>query len=94
MPTYDKPYLILDVREIDEFNNFHILQPRTFPYQLLRRDQMHQEIYRFRNKPEMLIIVCCEDEKYSRESAKTLVDRAVDNVYLLTGGINEFAYDE
>ena len=93
MPTYDKPYLILDVREIDEFNNFHILQARTFPYQLLRRDQMHQEIYRFRNKPEMLIIVCCEDEKYSRESAKTLVDRGVDNVYLLTGGINEFAYD-
>ena len=44
-------------------------------------------------KPETLIIVCCEDEKISRDSAKVLVDRGVDNVYLLTGGINEFSYD-
>ena len=92
-PVYEKPYLILDVREIDYFNDFHVLQARSFPYQLLRRDQMHPEIYRFRNKPETLIIICCEDEKISRESAKVLVDRGVDNVYLLTGGINEFAYD-
>jgi centrosomal protein CEP41 len=91
-PVYEKPYLILDVREVDYFNNYHILQARSFPYMLLRRDQMHPEIYRFRNQPETLIIVCCDDEKQSQESAKVLVDRGIDNVYLLTGGINEFAY--
>lgn len=92
-PVYEKPYLILDVRETDYFNQYHILQARSFPYTMLRRDQMHPEIFRFRNKPETLIIVCCDDEKISRETAKTLVDRGVDNVFLLTGGINEFAYE-
>jgi rhodanese-related sulfurtransferase len=92
-PVYEKPYLLLDVREVSAFNEFHILQARSFPYTMLRRDQMHPEIYRFRNKPETLVILCCEDEGQSRESAKVLVDRGVDNVYLLTGGINEFAYD-
>ncbi|KAJ1405921.1 Rhodanese-like domain-containing protein [Ochromonadaceae sp. CCMP2298] len=92
-PVYEKPYLLLDVREIDSFNQFHILQARSFPYQMLRRDLMHPEIYRFRNKPDTLVVLCCEDEKMSRESAKVLVDRGVDNVYLLTGGINEFAYE-
>ena len=92
-PLYDKPYLILDVREAVDFNDHHIQQARSFPYTMLRRDQMHPEVYRFRNKPESLVIVCCSDEKISRDSAKTLVDRGVDNVYLLTGGINEFAYE-
>jgi centrosomal protein CEP41 len=92
-PVYEKPYLILDVREVDYFNDYHILQARSFPYTMLRRDQMHPEIYRFRNKPETLIIVCCDDEKLSRESAKVLVDRGVDNVFLLTGGILDFAYE-
>jgi centrosomal protein CEP41 len=92
-PIYDKPYLILDVREADYFNNYHILQARSYPYTFLRRDQLHPEIYRFRNKPETLIIVYCDDEKISRDTAKTLVDRGIDNVYLLTGGINEFAAD-
>eukprot|EP00598_Pedospumella_elongata_P000775 CAMPEP_0184969446 /NCGR_PEP_ID=MMETSP1098-20130426/2191_1 /TAXON_ID=89044 /ORGANISM="Spumella elongata, Strain CCAP 955/1" /LENGTH=331 /DNA_ID=CAMNT_0027491207 /DNA_START=130 /DNA_END=1125 /DNA_ORIENTATION=+ len=92
-PVYEKPYLILDVRELDYFNEYHILQARSFPYQMLRRDQMHSEVYRFKNKPETLIIICCDDEKISHESAKVMVDRGVDNVYLLTGGIHEFAYE-
>ena len=92
-PVYEKPYLILDVREAHNFNEYHVLQARSFPYTMLRRDQMHPEVYRFKNKPETLIILCCEDEKISRDSAKVLVDRGVDNVYLLTGGINEFAAD-
>lgn len=92
-PVYDKPYLILDVREPEYFNQYHIVQARSFPYTMLRRDQMHPEIYRFRNKPETLIIICCDDEKISWESAKVLVDRGVDNVFLLTGGILEFAYE-
>lgn len=92
-PVYDKPYLILDVRDGVDFNDHHIQQARSFPYTMLRRDQMIPEIYSFRNKPETLIIICCADEKISRDSAKMLVDRGIDNVFLLTGGINEFAYE-
>ena len=41
----------------------------------------------------MLVIVYCDDERISRDVGKTLVDRGVDNVFLLTGGMNEFAVD-
>jgi len=90
-PSNEKPYLILDVREAGAFNAYHVLQARSFPYTLIRRDQLHPEIYKFRNKQEALIIVCCDDERISKDVAKTLVDRGTDNVYLLTGGIDEFA---
>lgn len=92
-PEYDKPYLILDVREIDAFNVCHLLQARSFPYAMLRRDQYIPEIYQYRNKPETLIIMYCDDERVSRDAAKLLVDRGIDNIFLLTGGMNEFAYD-
>lgn len=92
-PTYEKPYLILDAREPGEYNLCHILQARSLPYTMLRRDQYHPDIYRFRNKPETLIIIYCDDERISREAAKLLVDRGIDNIFLLTGGMKEFAYD-
>jgi centrosomal protein CEP41 len=90
-PINRKPYLILDVREPDYYNTCHILQARSFPYVYLRRDQLHPEVYNFRNKPETLIIIYCEDEKISRDAAKVLVDRGTDNIFLLTGGLIEFA---
>jgi centrosomal protein CEP41 len=92
-PEYDKPYLILDARDVESFNTCHLLQARSFPYTLLRRDQLHPDVYRYRNKPETLIIVYCDDEKISRDMAKVLVDRGTDNIFLLTGGLNEFASD-
>lgn len=92
-PVNEKPYLILDVRETAHFNAYHLLQARSYPYTLIRRDQLHPEIYKFRNKPETLIVVCCDDERISKDVAKTLVDRGTDNVYLLTGGIDEFAHE-
>lgn len=92
-PTYDKPYLLLDMREIEEFRTCHLLQARSYPYAMLRRDNFHPDIYRFRNEPERLIIVYCQDERVSRLAAKDLVDRGIDNIFLLTGGMNEFAYE-
>lgn len=93
MPVYAKPYLLLDMREIDEFNRCHLMQARSYPYSYLRRDQYHPEIYRYRNQAEKLIVVYCSDERMSRLAAKDLVDRGIDNVFLLTGGLNEFSYD-
>jgi centrosomal protein CEP41 len=92
-PVYEKPYLLLDMREIEEFQICHLLQARSFPYAMLRRDRLHPDIYQFRNVPERLVIVYCNDERISRLAAKDLVDRGVDNVFLLTGGMQEFAYE-
>ena len=38
----------------------------------------------------MLIIIYCDDERVSRDTAKLLVDRGTDNIYLLSGGYNDF----
>lgn len=92
-PEYEKPYLILDCRSAEEFNQCHLLRARSFPYAMLRRDQLHPEVYKFRNKAESLIILYCDDEKISREAAKVMVDRGTDNIFVLTGGIIEFAGD-
>ena len=89
-PTYDRPYLILDVREPEDFRKSHLFNARNFPNNYLRRDQAPPELYTFRNKPGMLIIIYCDDERISRESAKLLVDRGTDNIYLLSGGYNDF----
>ena len=86
-----KPYLILDVRETADYLNCHLLQARNFPYTLMRRDQSHPEFHSFKNKPETLIIIYCDDEKISRDAAKLYVDRGTDNIFLLTGGLAEFA---
>lgn len=92
-PFYEKPYLILDVRDQQSYNTCHLLQARNFPLMLMKRDQMHPDVYGHRNKEEHLIIVYCDDERVSLEAAKFLVDRGTLNVFLLTGGMMEFVND-
>ena len=82
---YSKPYLIFDVREADAFNACHLLQARNYAYTTMRRDQVHPELYNFRNKEGHLIILYCDDEKISLDAAKLLVQRGTDNIFLLTG---------
>lgn len=89
-PEYIKPYLILDVREVHDYNSCHLLHAKSYPYTLIRRDYLLPEIYTFKNKEETLIILYCDDERISRDTAKTLVDRGIDNVFLLEGGLKEF----
>lgn len=88
---YSKPYLILDVREQEAYNTCHLVQARSYPIVMMRRDYVHPELYKFRNKPETLVILYCDDERISRDAAHVLVGRGVDNVFLLSGGLFEFA---
>jgi rhodanese-related sulfurtransferase len=90
-PKYEKPYLILDVRDALDYNKGHLLQSRSYPYTMMRRDYTHPELFNFKNKDERLIIMYCDDERISEEAAFLLVQRGCDNVYLLTGGLFEFA---
>ena len=92
-PEYSRPYLILDVREEHIFADHHLMQAKSFPSAYLKRDQLHPEVYRFKNKEDSLIILYCDDERVSKDCAKIMVDRGIDNVYLLTGGIQDFLID-
>ena len=92
-PKYEKPYLILDVREREEYEEFRLLQSRSFPYVYLRQDRVHPELGNFKNKEAHLIIIVCRDDRMGSDAAKILVDRGADNVYLLSCPVNEFAQD-
>ena len=70
-----------------------MLQARSFPYMLLRRDQMHPELIKFKNRDGCLIILVSDNEKIGMDAAKLMVDRGTDNIFLLNGGIAEFAHE-
>lgn len=92
-PQNLKPYLIYDVRDPEQYNTCHLLQARSYPFIHMRRDQIHPELYQFRNKPGQLIIIYDDDEHISIEAAKLLVQRGTDNIFVLTGGLFEFALE-
>ena len=90
-PVYEKPYLILDIRDRAAYDDFHLVQAQHFPSVMLRRDQEHPELRKFRNKEGHLIIVVSDDETEGRDAAKVLVDRGSDNIFLLVSSVREFA---
>eukprot|EP00050_Salpingoeca_kvevrii_P022432 m.126407 g.126407 ORF g.126407 m.126407 type:complete len:259 (-) comp9706_c2_seq2:538-1314(-) len=83
------PYLLLDVRDKDEFDNCRIVNARNFPHTLLSRstNTFTGEIQSYINKEGRLIIIYDEDEKYAPHVATVFVQRGVDNVFLLSGGL-------
>lgn len=99
IPEYNKPYIILDLRECNaqEFNHCHIKGSIHYPQSLLTRHQMSLNLTsyginlnQYKNQEERLIILYCNDEKISTIVGKALVDRDISNVFVLTGGLDEF----
>ena len=90
-PKWERPYLLLDVRDPAEFSRGHLYQARSYPFVMMRRDQVIPEVFAFKNREGTLIIMYCDDERISADAAHLLVQRGWDNVYLLSGGVKEFA---
>ena len=89
--SYERPYLVLDVRTPEEFAECHILQARNLPQRLLMQDKVQGDMYRFRNKEGMLIILYDADERLAAAAAHQLVHRGFDNCYVLSRGLTTFA---
>lgn len=47
-------------------------------------------MYTLKNKPDKLIIVYHDDDKSGANYAAVLYEKGFDNIYLLTGGIEDF----
>ena len=88
--TSDTKFILLDLREEDEFSKYHIKEAINFPAPNISRDKVIPELYRFRNKEDKLIIVYMNDERSGSTSAKTFYEKGYDNIYLLSGGLEEF----
>ncbi len=82
------PYLLLDIREKDEYEACHIISALSYPIAMLSRSVNNEtkEMLSYKNQPGKIIIVYDDDEKLCPKAATTLVQRGYDNLFLLSGG--------
>ncbi|XP_057365560.1 centrosomal protein of 41 kDa-like [Daphnia carinata] len=84
----DIPYLLLDVRDLDEYNKGHIITAENYPKSLLSRANFEiPSLLKYKNHPEHVIVVYDEDEILAPQVATTLMERGYDNVFMLSGGL-------
>ncbi|EAX97966.1 Rhodanese-like domain containing protein [Trichomonas vaginalis G3] len=92
-PKIDCPFLLLDVRDEEEFEKCHIQGAKLYPKARLSRatNQFTPEILQYKAHPEKMIIVYCDYGKTSAEAAHMLAERGFDNIFLLHEGLAAFA---
>lgn len=61
--TANTTFLLLDLREHDDYNLYRIKESILYPAPNIGRDRVIPELYRFRNQPDKLIIVYMQDER-------------------------------
>ncbi|KAM7541493.1 hypothetical protein Aperf_G00000044993 [Anoplocephala perfoliata] len=86
---HDCPYLLLDVRDRDEFDLCHIIRAINYPHTMLSRCMNFEirEMLAFRNKPGRIIVCYDEDESLAPRVATILAERGYENIFLLSGGL-------
>lgn len=88
--TDQTSFLLLDLREADEYDLWRIKDAVNYPAQNIVRDKMIPELFRFKNKADKLIIVYMSDERKGCAAANLFAERGYENVFLLSGGIEKF----
>ena len=83
-------FVLLDLRDPEDFVTSHIRFAQSFPAPNVTRDRILPEMFRLKNQAGKLIIVYAADERPGVESAQKLAQRGFENVYLLSGGLEEF----
>jgi centrosomal protein CEP41 len=83
------PYLLLDIRDRDEYDQCHIIPALSYSKAYLSRATNYEskEMLQFKNREGKIIVLYDEDEKIAPIAASTLVQRGYDNVFLLSGGL-------
>eukprot|EP01135_Chromosphaera_perkinsii_P010485 Nk52_evm1s2146 gene=Nk52_evmTU1s2146 len=83
------PYLLLDVRDESEFGEFHLIGSVHYPARMLSRscNYFTGEILKYRNVAGKMLIIVDWDERIAAGVAQTFVERGVDNVWMLAGGL-------
>jgi len=91
--SLELPFLLLDTREEEEYNKCHIVASTSYPHTMMSRASNYftKDIYAYRNVPGKFIILYDEDERYAAPTATKFVERGIDNVYLLSGGLKVLA---
>ena len=88
--TANTTFLLLDLREPEDYNMWHIKESINFPAANIARDRVIPELYRFKNAPDKLIVVYMSDERHGTQQAALLSEKGYENTFLLSGGIEAF----
>ena len=83
-------YIILDLRDEIEYANCHIKEAISFPGVMISRDKFLPEMIMMKNKEGKMIILYHSDERNGIPYANLLFQKGYDNVFFLSGGIEEF----
>lgn len=83
-------FIILDLREESEYNDYHIKEALSFPGVMISRDKFLNQMIMMKNKESKMIIVYHNDERSGVPYAGLLFQKGYDNIYFLSGGIEEF----
>ena len=84
-------FIVLDLRNPEEYEDYHIKDAESFPAPFVNRNSFKSHILQFKNKPNCLIIVYHSNEKHGIPVINVMAERGFENVYLLSGGIEEFS---
>merc|ERR1719261_1877359 len=82
-------FVLFDLREEDEFMKSHIASALSYPATQIGRDKFSPELFRMKSQRDKIIIVYHEDDRTCAPFATQLVQKAWDNIYVLSGGISE-----
>ena len=88
--TDQTSFLLLDLRDAQDYDFWRIREAINFPAVNIGRDKMLPELYRFKNQTNKLIIIYMGDERKGTQAANLMNEKGYDNVFLLSGGIEQF----
>ncbi|XP_069763905.1 centrosomal protein of 41 kDa isoform X2 [Narcine bancroftii] len=92
-PYPDCPYLVLDVRDRDAYEQCHVIGAYSYPIAMLSRtmNPYTKEILEYKNAPGKIILLYDEDERIASQAATTLCERGFENLFMLSGGLKVVA---
>lgn len=61
--TSDTKFILLDLRDEDEYKQWHIKEAINFPAPNISRDKVFSQLLRFKNKTDKIIVVYMADER-------------------------------
>ncbi|XP_018421854.1 PREDICTED: centrosomal protein of 41 kDa isoform X4 [Nanorana parkeri] len=87
-PYPDCPYLLLDARDRECYDQCHVVGAHHYPIAMLSRtmNPFTPEILNYKNAQGKIIIIYDEDERIATLAATTMCERGFENLFMLSGG--------
>ncbi|NXL87153.1 CEP41 protein, partial [Alectura lathami] len=89
VPYPDCPFLLLDVRDRDAYDQCHIVGAYSYPIAMLSRamNPYTNSILEYKNAHGKIIILYDDDERLASQAATTMCERGFENLFMLSGGL-------